>query len=184
MATSRLNPLDLYDVRGLLTEDERIVQDSVARIVDDRVLPVIQDYFENHTFPQELIAEIAELGLFGSSLEGYGCAGLNASSYGLDLPGTRARRLRPAQLRLGASRACACTRSTPTAAKSRSSGGCRAWPRGEAIGCFGLTEPHGGSDPANMKTHAERQGGDWVINGAKMWITNWRHRRPVASSGR
>jgi len=78
-----LNPLDLYDVRGLLTEEERMVQDSVARMVDDKVLPIIQHHFENHTFPQELVAELAGLGLFGSSLEGYGCAGMNSVSYGL-----------------------------------------------------------------------------------------------------
>ena len=78
-----LNPLDLYDVRGLLTEDEQLVQDSVARFIDDRVLPSIQKHFEEHTFPRELIPGLAELGLLGSSLEGYGCAGMNSVSYGL-----------------------------------------------------------------------------------------------------
>src|SRR5688572_8982658 len=78
-----LNSLDLYDVRGLLTEDERAVQDSVGRFVDERVLPVIQDCFEKHVFPKELIPELADLGLLGSSIHGYDCAGLNAVSYGL-----------------------------------------------------------------------------------------------------
>ena len=78
-----LNPTDLYDVRGLLTEDERMVQDSVGRFVDERVLPIIQDCFEKHHFPKELIPELAELGLLGSSIHGYGCAGLNAVNYGL-----------------------------------------------------------------------------------------------------
>ena len=78
-----LNPLDLYDVRGLLTEDERMVQDSVGRFVDEKVLPIIQDCFEKHHFPKELIPEIADLGLLGSSIQGYDCAGLNAVSYGL-----------------------------------------------------------------------------------------------------
>ncbi|MGA0708843.1 MAG: acyl-CoA dehydrogenase family protein, partial [Steroidobacteraceae bacterium] len=78
-----LNPLDLYDTRSLLTDDERMVQDSVARLVDEQVLPVIQRHFEDHSFPRELVPELAALGLLGSSLEGYDCAGLNAVSYGL-----------------------------------------------------------------------------------------------------
>ena len=82
-SSRRLDPLDLYDVRGLLSEEEQMVKDSVARMVDDKVLPIIQHHFENHTFPGELVAELAGLGLFGSSLEGYGCAGMNSVSYGL-----------------------------------------------------------------------------------------------------
>jgi len=78
-----LNPLDLYDLRGLLTDDERMIQDSVGRFVDEKVLPIIQDCFEKHHFPKEIIPEIAELGLLGSSIHGYDCAGLNAVSYGL-----------------------------------------------------------------------------------------------------
>jgi glutaryl-CoA dehydrogenase len=78
-----LNPLDLYDVRSQLSDEERMVQDSVARLVDDAVLPIIRKHFEKHTFPRELIGGLAELGLLGSSLEGYGCAGMNAVSYGL-----------------------------------------------------------------------------------------------------
>ena len=78
-----LDPLDLYGVREQLTEEERMVQDSVARLVDEKVLPIIQQHFENHTFPRELVPELAELGLLGSSLEGYGCAGMNGVSYGL-----------------------------------------------------------------------------------------------------
>ena len=78
-----LNPLDLYDLRSVLSDEERMVQDSVARLVDERVLPDIQRHFEDHTFPRELVPEMAALGLFGSSLEGYGCEGMNAVSYGL-----------------------------------------------------------------------------------------------------
>ena len=78
-----LDPLDLYDVRAALTEEERLVQDSVARLVDAEVLPIIREAFEQHRFPRELVPELAALGLLGSSLEGYGCAGLNAVSYGL-----------------------------------------------------------------------------------------------------
>ncbi len=98
-----LNPYDLYDVRSLLSEEERAVQDTVARFTDERVIPIIGECFDEGRFPRELVAEIAEMGLLGSSLpEKYGCAGLNAVSYGPDLPGTRARRQRHPQLRLGA----------------------------------------------------------------------------------
>ncbi|MDB6161087.1 MAG: acyl-CoA dehydrogenase, partial [Gammaproteobacteria bacterium] len=83
MPTSRLNPLDLFDVRSALTDEERMVQDSVARLVDEKVLPIIQQCFEEHRFPQELVPELAALGLLGSSLHGYECAGLNSIAYGL-----------------------------------------------------------------------------------------------------
>ena len=78
-----LDPMDLYAVRSLLSEEEQMVQDSVGRMVDEKVIPIIQKHFEEHTFPRELVAELAGLGLLGSSLEGYGCAGMNAVSYGL-----------------------------------------------------------------------------------------------------
>jgi glutaryl-CoA dehydrogenase len=166
-----LDPIDLYDVRGQLTEDERMVQESVARLVDERVLPIIQKCFEEHRFPKELVPEIAALGLLGSSIEGYGCAGLNAVSYGLICQ----------ELERGDSgiRSFVSVQSSlcmyPIFAFGSEEQKQKYLPRmarGELIGCFGLTEPHGGSDPANMKTHAKRRGKDWVINGAKMWITN------------
>jgi len=166
-----LDPLDLYDLRGMLSGEEQMVKDSVARMVDEQVLPIIQPHFENHTFPHELVAELAGLGLFGSSLEGYGCAGMNAVSYGLICQ----------ELERGDSglRSFVSVQSSlcmfPIHAYGSEAQKQHYLPRmaaGEVIGCFGLTEPHGGSDPANMKTHARRRGRDWVLNGAKMWITN------------
>ena len=166
-----LNPLDLYDVAGALSEEERMVQESVARLVDDKVLPIIQKCFEEHHFPRELIPELASLGLLGSSLKGYGCAGLNAISYGLICQ----------ELERGDSgiRSFVSVQSSlcmyPIHAYGSEEQKEKYLPgmaRGELIGCFGLTEPHGGSDPANMKTHAKRRGKDWVLNGSKMWITN------------
>lgn len=166
-----LNPLDLYDVRGQLSEDERMVQESVARLVDELVLPVIGECFEQHRFPRELVPELANLGLLGSSLQGYGCAGMNAVSYGLICQ----------ELERGDSgiRSFVSVQSSlcmfPIHAFGSEEQKQKYLPRmaaGELIGCFGLTEPHGGSDPANMKTHAKQRGSDWVINGAKMWITN------------
>ncbi len=167
-----LNPYDLYDVRSLLTEEERAVQDTVARFTDERVLPIIGDAFDEGRFPKELVPEIAELGLLGSTLpEKYGCAGLNAVSYGLICQ----------ELERGDSgiRSFVSVQSSlcmyPIYAYGSEEQRRRWLPdmaAGKVIGCFGLTEPHGGSDPANMKTHARRDGGDWVLNGAKMWITN------------
>jgi glutaryl-CoA dehydrogenase len=166
-----LDPVDLYDVRGLLTEEERMVQDAVARLVDDAVLPIIREHFEKHTFPRELVPALADLGLLGSSLQGYGCAGMNAVSYGLlcqelERGDSGVRSFVSVQSSL-----CMYPIHTYGSEEQKQ----RFLPRmakGELIGCFGLTEPHGGSDPANMKTHARRRGKDWVLNGAKMWITN------------
>ena len=167
-----LNPTDLFDVRSLLTDEERMIQDSVARFTDERVIPIIGDCFDQARFPSELVPEIAALGLFGSSLpEKYGCAGLNAVSYGLICQ----------ELERGDSgiRSFVSVQSSlcmyPIYAYGSEEQRERYLPRmarGEVIGCFGLTEPQGGSDPANMKTNARRDGGDWIINGAKMWITN------------
>jgi len=168
---SAVNPLDFYDVRSLLSDEEQMVQDTVARFTDEKVLPIIRECFEEHRFPAELVTEIAGLGLLGSSIDGYDCAGMNAVCYGLICQ----------ELERGDSG----IRSFVSVQSSLVM-----WPiytygsdaqkeqwlpqlaRGEAIGCFGLTEPQGGSDPANMKTYAKKDGGDWVLNGAKMWITN------------
>jgi len=172
MPSAPLNPVDLYDVRSLLSEEERMVQDTVARFTDERVLPIIGDCFDKSVFPKDLIPEMAELGLLGSSLPvEYGCAGMNAVSYGLICQ----------ELERGDSgiRSFASVQSSlcmyPIYAYGSEKQRKRWLPdmaAGKAIGCFGLTEPHGGSDPANMKTNAKKDGGDWILNGAKMWITN------------
>ncbi len=170
-ASIELDPVDLYSVRSALSEDERMVQDSVAKFVDEQVLPIIGECFETERFPRELVSGIAELGLLGSSIEGYGCAGLNSISYGLICQ----------ELERGDSglRSFVSVQSSlcmyPIYAFGSEEQKQRWLPRmakGEVIACFGLTEPHGGSDPANMKTRAKKQGKDWVLNGAKMWITN------------
>ena len=167
-----LHPYDLYDVRSLLSEEERAVQDTVARFTDERVLPIIGDCFDQGRFPTELIPEIAGLGLLGATLpEEYGGAGLNGVSYGLICQ----------ELERGDSglRSFASVQSSlcmyPIFAYGTEEQKRRWLPdmaAGKVIGCFGLTEAHGGSDPANMKTHAKRDGDDWILNGSKMWITN------------
>jgi len=167
-----LNPTDLFDIRSLLSEEERAVQDTVARFTDEKVIPIIGDCFDQGRFPSELVPEIAAMGLLGSTLpEAYGCAGLNAVSYGLICQ----------ELERGDSgiRSFVSVQSSlcmyPIYAYGSEEQRQQYLPgmaRAEIIGCFGLTEPHGGSDPANMKTTARKDGDDWVINGAKMWITN------------
>ena len=163
--------VDLYSIRSALTEDERMVQDSVAKFVDEQVIPIIGDCFENERFPRELVKGLADLGLLGSSIQGYGCAGLNAVSYGLICQ----------ELERGDSglRSFVSVQSSlcmyPIYAFGSEEQKQKWLPRmasGDVIACFGLTESHGGSDPANMKTRAKKQGKDWVINGSKMWITN------------
>ena len=166
-----LDPLDLFDVQSELSDDERMVQSSVARFVDDKVLPVIRDAFEQHYFPKDLVPQIAELGLLGSSIDGYDCAGLNSVSYGLICQ----------ELERGDSgiRSFVSVQSSLVMFPIHAYGSDEqkdrwlpAMARGEAIGCFGLTESQGGSDPSNMKTSAKRDGDDWILNGSKMWITN------------
>jgi glutaryl-CoA dehydrogenase len=168
---SRLNPLDLFDVRSELSEEEAMVQDTVARFVDDRAIPKMREAFEQHVFPRELIAEVAELGLLGSSIEGYDCAGLNSICYGLIC-----QELERADSGL---RSFVSVQSSLVMYPIHAYGSeeqkqrwLPAMARGEAIGCFGLTEPQGGSDPSNIKTNAKRDGTDWILNGSKMWITN------------
>jgi glutaryl-CoA dehydrogenase len=166
-----LNPLDLYDIQSLLSQEEQMAQVSTARFVDSKVLPIIGECFDKARFPHELIPEIASLGLLGSSIQGYDCAGLNGVAYGLICQ----------ELERGDSglRSFVSVQSSLVMYPIFTYGSDQqkhrwlpAMAKGEAIGCFGLTESHGGSDPGNMKTNAKKKGGDWVLNGAKMWITN------------
>jgi glutaryl-CoA dehydrogenase len=163
--------LDFLRLDDELTEEERLVRDAVARLVDERVLPIIGECFESGRFPRELLPALAELGVFGASLQGYGCAGLNALSYGLIC-----RELERGDSGL---RSFVSVQSSLCMFPIHAYGSEEqklAWlprmARGEVIGCFGLTESQGGSDPANMRTSARRKGDGWVLNGSKMWITN------------
>ncbi len=163
---------DFYDVNGLYSEEERQVRDMVARFVDERVLPIIADCFEHERFPMELVPQMAELGMFGPTLpEKYGCAGLNNVAYGLIMQ----------ELERGDSglRSFASVQSGlcmfpihEYGSEEQKDRWLPEMTRAKKLGCFGLTEPDGGSDPGTMKTTARKQGGDWVINGAKMWITS------------
>ena len=162
---------DLYNIDHLLSEEERMVRDTVRKFVNERVQPIIGEHFEAGTFPRELIPEVAELGLLGMHLQGYGCAGLSAVSYGLACQ----------ELEAGDSglRSFVSVQGSlamfPIHAFGSEEQKQRWLPRmasGEVIGCFGLTEPDSGSDPGSMRTTARRDGNSYVLNGTKMWITN------------
>ncbi len=162
---------DLYNIDHLLSEEERMVRDTVRKFVNERVLPIIGDHFEAGTFPRELIPEIAGLGLLGMHLEGYGCAGLSAVCYGLACQELEAgdSGLRSFVSVQGSLAMFPIHKYGSEEQKQR-------WlprmARGEAIGCFGLTEPDSGSDPGSMRTTARRDGDSYILNGTKMWITN------------
>ncbi|GAA1558732.1 acyl-CoA dehydrogenase family protein [Dactylosporangium maewongense] len=172
-ATRQPDPLDLLDLEDFLTDDERAVRDAVRRLCDDLVEPHVAEWYEHGRVPQvrELTVALGDMGLLGMHLEGYGCAGLSAVAYGLaclELEATDSG-LRSLVSVQGSLAMYAIWRWGREETKQQ-------WlPRmasGQAIGCFGLTEPDHGSDPGSMRTRARRHGSDWILDGRKMWITN------------
>lgn len=169
--TETPNPLDFLAIDRLLSEEERLIRDTTRSFVADKVLPEIAGWFERGEFPLELAKELGSLGLLGMHLQGYGCAGANAVSYGLacmelEAGDTGFRSFVSVQGSL----------AMFPIWKYGSEEQKQEWlPRmaaGEVIGCFGLTEPDFGSNPAGMRTSARRDGPDWILDGTKMWITN------------
>jgi glutaryl-CoA dehydrogenase len=169
--SSRSNPRDFLAIDSLLSDEERLVRDTVRQFVRDRVLPEVADWFEEGTFPKELAKEMGALGMLGMHLEGYDCAGTSAVNYGLTC----------LELEAGDSGVRSFVSVQGSLAmfpiwKYGSEEQKQRWlppmAAGETIGCFGLTESEAGSDPAEMRTRARRDGDDWVLNGTKMWITN------------
>lgn len=165
------DPRDFLQIESLLSEEEKLLQSTVRRFVEERILPDVAGWWEEGTFPKELAKEMGALGLLGMHLEGYGCAGTSATAYGLAC----------IELEAGDSGTRSFVSVQGSLAmypiwKFGSEEQKQTWlpgmAQGELIGCFGLTEPDSGSDPASMRTRARRDGGDWVIEGTKMWITN------------
>ena len=169
--TTPLEPLDFLAIDSLLDEEEKAIRDTVRAFVREKVLPDVGDWFEQGILPRELIAELGKLGLFGMHLDGYGLPGASAVAYGLTCLELEAgdSGVRSAVSVQGSLAMFSIWRWGSEEQKQR-------WlppmHTGEAIGCFGLTEPDAGSDPGSMRTHARRDGSDWILNGAKMWITN------------
>ncbi len=170
-APPQIDPSDFLGIDGLLDDEERLVRDTVRRFVRERVVPHVGGWFEEGRIPRELATELGALGVLGMHLQGHGCAGASATAYGLAC----------LELEAGDSG----VRSLVSVQGSLAMDAIHRWgseehrvgwlPRmaaGEAIGCFGLTEPDSGSDPGSMRTRARRDGDDWVLNGAKTWITN------------
>jgi glutaryl-CoA dehydrogenase len=166
-----LDPRDFLAVDALLDDEERAIRDTVRQFVRERIVPDVGEWFEEGILPAGLVPEIGKLGLFGMHLEGYGLPGASAVAYGLacmelEAGDSGVRSLVSVQ---GSLAMFAIWRWGSEEQKQR-------WlppmHEGAAIGCFGLTEPDAGSDPGSMRTHAKRDGADWVLNGSKMWITN------------
>jgi len=162
---------DLYNIDHLLSEEERMVRDTVRQFVRERVLPIIGEHFEAGTFPRTLIPEVAELGLLGMHLQGYGCAGLSAVCYGLACQELEAG---DSGLRsfVSVQGSLAMFPIYAFGSEEQKQRWLPGMAKGEIIGCFGLTEPDFGSDAAGMITSARRDGDSYILNGAKMWITN------------
>jgi glutaryl-CoA dehydrogenase len=166
-----LDPLDYLAIDALLDDEERAIRDTVRAFVRANVLPYVADWFEAGTFPRELFEELGKLGLLGMHLEGYGLPGASSVAYGLTCMELEAgdAGVRSAVSVQGSLAMFPIWRFGSEEQKER-------WlppmHTGEVVGCFGLTEPDAGSDPGSMRTHAHRDGSDWILNGAKMWITN------------
>jgi glutaryl-CoA dehydrogenase len=171
MTAAEIRPLDFLGIDGLLSDEERDIRDAVRGFVANEVLPYVGEWFEDARIPVELAPALGRIGVLGMHLDGYGCAGASATAYGLAC----------LELEAGDSG----VRSLVSVQGSLAMFAIHRWgseehkqewlPRmaaGDAIGCFGLTEPDAGSDPGAMRTRARRDGGDWIVHGQKMWITN------------
>ena len=170
-APREIRPHDFLGFDDLLDDEERMIRDTVRAFVNDQVIPYVGDWFEEARIPLELAPALGKIGVLGMHLEGYGCAGASATAYGLAC----------LELEAGDSG----LRSLVSVQGSLAMFAIHRWgseeqrlqwlPRmaaGEALGCFGLTEPDAGSDPGAMRTRARRDGDDWILHGSKMWITN------------
>jgi len=165
------DPKDFLALDSLLSDEERLIRDTVRGFVSDRILPDVAEWFEAGVFPKELAREMSKLGLLGMHLEGYGCAGTSAVSYGLACT----------ELEYGDSGARSFVSVQGSLAmfpiwafgsEEQKQEWLPQMAAGEVIGCFGLTEADAGSDPGSMRTTARRTGNDWILSGSKMWITN------------
>jgi glutaryl-CoA dehydrogenase len=165
------NPLDFLDIDDELSVDERLLRDTVRQFVGDRILPNVADWFEEGYIPKDLAKEMGSLGMLGMHLDGYGCAGMSAVDYGLACleleagdSGTRSF--------VSVQGSLAMFPIWAYGSEEQKQQWLPGMAAGDLLGCFGLTEPDSGSDPGSMRTNARKDGDDWVLNGAKMWITN------------
>ena len=164
-------PHDFLQIDALLSDEERLIRDTVREFVGDKVLPYVAEWFEEGTLPREIGKEMGALGLFGMHLDGYGCAGTNAVSYGLACTELEAG---DSGIRsfVSVQGSLAMFPIWAFGSEEQKQQWLPGMAAGDIIGCFGLTEADAGSDPGSMKTRARRDGTDWIIDGTKMWITN------------
>ncbi|OAV63097.1 acyl-CoA dehydrogenase family protein [Enteractinococcus helveticum] len=169
MTELRNSKTDLFNIASMLTNEELEVRDTVAEFVDRRVRPNIAKWFDEATLPMELIPEMAELGLFGMHIDGYGCGGRSAVEYGIAMQEMEAG---DSGLRtvISVQGSLAMTAIAKNGSEEQKQTWLPKMAAGEVIGCFGLTEPTAGSDPSSMTTHAKLVDGEWVLNGSKRWI--------------
>ena len=165
------DPVDFIDFSGLLSDEERLVRETVREYVRERITPNVAEWFESGTLPRSLALDLGRLNLLGMHLQGYGCAGASAVAYGLaclelEAGDSGVRSFASVQ---GSLAMYAIARYGDEAQRTQ---WLPAMARGELIGCFGLTEPDFGSNPGGMRTFARRDGSDWILDGTKMWITN------------
>jgi len=171
LSFTRPDPHDFLDVDGLLSDDERLLRDTVREFVADKVLPDVSHWWEDGTFPREMAKEMGAMGLFGMHLEGYGCAGVSNVMYGL---ACRELEYGDSGIRsfVSVQGSLAMFPIWKFGSEEQKQTWLPAMAAGDVIGCFGLTEADAGSDPSGMKTRARRDGSDWILTGSKMWITN------------
>ena len=172
MSFDKPNPLDFLDTDSLLDSEEILLRDTVRNFVDKEIKPHVADWWDEGKIPHaELARQFGELGMLGMHLEGYGCAGTSATAYGLACLELEAG---DSGIRsfVSVQGSLAMFPIWQFGSEEQKETWLPRMAKGEVIGCFGLTEPDSGSDPASMRTNARRDGGDWVINGSKMWITN------------
>ncbi|WP_330250233.1 acyl-CoA dehydrogenase family protein [Nocardia sp. NBC_00565] len=163
---------ELFGIDALLTEDEREIRDTVRTFANQRLRPHIADWFEAGTFPaREIAPELGKVGLLGMHLEGYGCAGMSATAYGLACQELEAVDSGVRSM-VSVQGSLAMTAIHKYGSEEQKQRWLPEMAAGRALGCFGLTEPDFGSNPGGMRTRAKRDGTDWVLNGSKMWITN------------
>jgi glutaryl-CoA dehydrogenase len=166
-----MDPLDLLGVADGFSDEERLIRDTVKQFVDAKVRPNVGRWFADGTFPRELAGELGELGLFGMHLDGYGCAGASATAYGIACMELEAV---DSGLRsfVSVQGSLAMTAIHKFGSEQQKQTWLPKMAKGELIGCFGLTEPDFGSNPAGMRTTARNSNGEWILNGSKLWITN------------
>jgi glutaryl-CoA dehydrogenase len=170
-APPALRPEDFLNIDRMLSDEERDIRDTVRAFVRDKVTPYVGDWFEEGTIPLELAKELGSLNVLGMHLEGYGCAGASATAYGLACMELEAGDSGIRSL-VSVQGSLAMFAIWKWGSEEQKQEWLPQMAAGEAIGCFGLTEPDAGSDPGSMRTRARRDGDDWIISGQKMWITN------------